>query len=415
MIALIGACATPPAAGDVTIIFAGSALGVEGRVLAAQVARFERAEPHVHVRVQRTPDDASQRHQLFVQWLNAHVGEPDVFQLDVVWTPEFAAAEWIMPLTRWQPDVRDFFPGVVAADRWAGALYAVPWWTDVGMLYWRTDLMAHAPGSMRELAEQLRASRAAGAVRDGLVWQGARYEGLVTVFVEFLGAFGGRIMDDSGRVVVGSPQAVAALSFMNDLIRDGLVPRDAMTWHEEEARLDFQNGNAAMMRNWPYAYALMNDSGTSRVAGRFAVAPMPAADGGSPTATLGGQQLAINARSAHPNEAYRLIAYLTAPAQMLERAQLSGAFPPRQALYRGGALDSALAIPAADARAVLEHATPRPVTPIYSQLSDLLQIQLHRALTGQATPANALAEAARQMNALVDRTRVRELAAGKAR
>lgn len=413
----VAACGRERAANAqaITLTIAGSAVGAEGQVLAMQVARFERIEPGVRVRIQRAPDDATQRHQLFVQWLNAHVGQPDVLQLDVIWTPEFAAAGWILPLTRWKPDVADFFPGVIAADRWRDTLYALPWWTDAGMLYWRTDLLPRAPATMAELADDITSARRSGRAADGLVWQGARYEGLVTVFVEFLGAFGGRIMDDSGRVVVNAPPAEAALSFMCDLVRGGLVPRAAMTWHEEEARLAFQSGRAVAMRNWPYAYTLMSDSSSSRIAGRYAVAPMPAAPGGAPSAALGGQQLAINAYAEHPDAAYRLIAYLTAPAQLLERARIAGSFPPRRSLYGEPALDSALGIPSADARAVLEHATPRPVTPIYSQLSELLQIQLHRALTGQVTPAAALGEAARTMTALVERTRVRTLAAGSAR
>ncbi|HET8649380.1 MAG TPA: ABC transporter substrate-binding protein [Gemmatimonadales bacterium] len=404
--AALGACRGGSNDRPVTVTIAGSAVGAEGEVLSRQVAQFEQDHPAIDVIIQRTPDDATQRHQLFVQWLNAHVGRPDVLQLDVIWTPEFAAAGWILPLTRWTPRTDDFFPGVIAADRWRDTLYAIPWWTDVGMLYWRTDLLAHAPADLDSLPQQLAAIRSQGGPRYGLVWQGARYEGLVTVFVEFLGAFGGEIMNDSGAVVVDSPRAIAALSFMRNLIRSGAVPSAAMTWHEEEARAAFQQGNAVLMRNWPYAYALMNDSTQSRVAGRFAVAPMPAALGGTPTAALGGQQLAINRWSEHPDSAWELVAFLTAPAQMLQRAQISGSFPPRRSLYDDPALDSALAVPSATARALLEHATPRPVTPVYSQLSDLLQIQLHRALTGQAAPADALHEAARQMNALLERSRL---------
>jgi multiple sugar transport system substrate-binding protein len=290
----------------------------------------------------------------------------------------------------------------------------MPWWMDVGMLYWRTDLLERAPATMDEMVAGLRSARAApGAPAAGLVWQGARYEGLVTVFVEFLGGFGGRIMDDSGRIVVDDAKGIHALSLMCELVRDGLVPRDALTWHEEESRLAFENGNAVLMRNWPYAYALMSDSAASRVAGRFAVAPMPAAPGGSQSATLGGQQLAINAHSTHADAAYRLIAYLTAPEQELERARVAGNFPPRRSLYDDPALRASLPIPADRVREILEHATLRPVTPIYSQLSELLQIQLHRALTGQAAPDAALHDAARQMTAIVERTRVRELIAGR--
>jgi multiple sugar transport system substrate-binding protein len=410
LVVLLG-CGRGRAEPGTVITFSGSALGAEGAVLARHITRFMQANPGIRVKVQPTPDDATQRHQLFVQWLNARAGDPDVLQLDVVWTAEFAAAEWILPLTRWRPEVSAFYPATVTANTWAGALYALPWWVDVGMLYWRTDLLARAPMSMAELADDAHRARSAG-IPYGIVWQGARYEGLVTVFLEYLGGFGGRVLADDGRVIVDSPEAVRALNFMRDLVRDGSSPQDVLTWHEEESRFAFQNGTAVMMRNWPYAYGVMGDARTSRVAGKFAAVPMPAAPGGVPTATLGGSELAINAYTEHPDAAYRLIAFLTAPEQMLERATVGG-YPARPALYGDPRLRSALPIPAAEARAILERATPRPVTPIYSQLSELLQIQLHRALTGQAEPAAALTEAAARMNALVERTRVRELTAQK--
>jgi multiple sugar transport system substrate-binding protein len=394
------------------LTFSGSALGAEGAVLSRQVARYMLLNPDTRVLVQRTPDDATQRHQLYVQWLNAHVGEPDILQLDVIWTAEFAAAGWIVPLSKWNPDVSGLFAGAVAADTWANTLYAMPWWMDVGMLYWRTDLLGRAPATMEELRAGIARVRASSnAPANGLVLQGARYEGLVTGFEEFLGGFGGRIMDDRGGIVVDSPEGVRALTFLCDLVRAGSVPRDALTWHEEESRLAFQNGNAVLMRNWPYAYALMNDTAQSRVAGKFGVVPMPAAPGGRPTASLGGQQLAINAYSRHKDAAYRLIAYLTSPEQMVERVQVAGNFPPLRAIYDDPRVKANLPIPTEQLRSVLERATPRPVTPVYSQLSELLQIQLHRALTGQAPPEAALRAAAQQMNALVERTRVRELLA----
>ena len=129
----------------------GSSVGTEGETLARQLDRFMRANPDVRVRIQETPDDATQRHQLYVQWLNAHVGRPDVLQLDVVWTAELAAAGWILPLDRFAPDERDFFPATTTANRWRGSLYALPWFVDVGMLYWRTDLMPSPPETMADL------------------------------------------------------------------------------------------------------------------------------------------------------------------------------------------------------------------------------------------------------------------------
>lgn len=389
----------------------GSALGAEGQVLTRQIERFERENAGIRVRIQRTPDDATQRRQLYVQWLNARVGTPDILQLDVVWTPEFAAAGWILPLDRFGPEGDDFFPATLEANTWQGRLFALPWFVDVGMLYWRTDLMDAPPASLEELvALAQRGVSAPGGPARGVVWQGARYEGLVTVFVEYLGGFGGEILTADSRVAVDSPEAVRALSFMRDQIaRHRIAPREVLTWHEEETRFAFQNGTAVFMRNWPYAYSLLDQPNESRVAGRFGIAPMPAAPGGHPTATLGGAQLAINAHSRHPEAAYRLIAYLTAPEQMLERAEVVGQYPARRSVFADPRLAAALAAPPAEVQRIVESATPRPVSPIYTQISEILQIHLHRALVGQSEPEQALRAAAREMERVIERTGVREV------
>jgi multiple sugar transport system substrate-binding protein len=365
------------------VTISGSAVGKEGELLARQIARFMAANPGVVVRIQQTPDDATQRHQLYVQWLNAHVGTPDVLQLDVVWTAEFAAAGWIAPLDG--ADTRDFFPSTLEACRWRSRLYALPWFVDAGMLYRRTDLVPRAPQTLAELdADALHRN-----VPYGIVWQGARYEGLVTVYAEILGAYGGTILDRDGRVAVSSEAGVRALAFLRDQLQRGIAPREALTWHEEECRFAFQNGKAMFMRNWPYAVASLRDAHIA-----FAISPMPAMPGGRATATLGGAPLAINAWSAHRQLAQRLIAFLTAPEQMRERFRVAGQYPPRMSLYDDPQL--------AAARAVVEAATPRPVTPIWAELSDELQVALHRALTGEAEPKAALSDAAARMQRIID-------------
>lgn len=399
---LVIGCANSDARDPLT--FSGSAVGREAEVLRTQLARFA-DERGIEVEIRATPDSADQRHQLYVQWLNARSPEPDVLQLDVVWTPEFAAAGWLLPFDRFAPDVADFFPATIEANRWRSALYGLPWFVDVGMLYFRTDVFDGAPETFEALSRgALRGVRERG-LRYGVVWQGARYEGLMTVFLEHLGGFGGEILDEEGAVVVDSGAAIAALTWMRDAIhRDGIVPAAALTWHEEETRFAFQNGTAAAMRNWPYAQALLT-SGDSHVAGRFAVAPMPAVpDVGTPTAALGGSQLAINARTGQPDEAWALVAFLTAPEQMLERARVVGQFPSRRSLFEPGAgLDNTLGIDPGSAREIIGAARPRPVTPVYTQLSEILQIRLHRALTRQQEPRDALMDAAAEMRALLDR------------
>jgi multiple sugar transport system substrate-binding protein len=391
-------CATP----EPRLTFSGSAVGAEGDLIRQQLDRFARLHPDVHVEIRVTPDAADQRHQLYVQWLNARAAEPDVLQLDVIWIAEFAAAGWILPLDAVDDD---FFPAALAASRWQGREFAVPWFVDVGLLYWRTDLLSAAPASLANLRADAREAIRTGRADQGLVWQGARYEGLVTVFLEHLTAFGGAVFDERGRIIVDRSEAVRALTFMRDSIRtDGIVPAAALAWQEEHTRFAFQSGRAVFMRNWPYAWTLLARADQSAVANRVGVIPFPAADGGRESAALGGAQLAINRYTAEPDLARALVDFLTAPEQMLERARVAGQLPARPSLFQERALAESLSLPLPEVYRALEVAIARPVTPIYSELSDSLQVHVHRALSGQEQPDEALGEAAREIQALLDRT-----------
>ena len=191
---------------------------------------------------------------------------------------------------------------------------------------------------------------------------------------------------------------------MVEAVREGVVPPAALGWQEEQTRFAFQNGQAAFMRNWPYARPMLDDAGQSKVPGRFAVTAFPPADGGTATAALGGSALAINAFSRQPDAAYALVEFLLDPEQMIERARVTGQYPPRPALYDTPGLSEALQTDTAALRTILERAVPRPITPVYAELSEILQVSLHRALSGQQPPRTALQEAARAIRALLTRT-----------
>jgi len=398
----LSGCGPAQPESETVLVFPGSSVGAEAELLTRQLRRFEALHAGVRVVVLPTPDAADERHQLYVQWLNAKTPDPDVLQVDVIWTPEFAAAGWLRPLDGAVADAADFFPATLEAHRHAGHLYAVPWFADVAMLYYRSDLVAHAPRTYDELAAL---AERPGTTR-GYVWQGARYEGLVAVFSEVLGAFGGNIVDGAGNVSVDAPEAVRALTFLKTTIGRA-SPERVLSFREEQTRYAFQNGEALFMRNWPYALPLLEDRAKSKVAGRVAIAPLPSMPGGQPTATLGGSALAINARSDHPDQAKQLIEFLTAPEQMLERAAALNQLPPRQSSYHDPRLSAALGRPLAPLRRIVETARPRPATPYWSELSRILQVHLHRALTAQEPESSALHAAAREMRAVLTETQAR--------
>jgi multiple sugar transport system substrate-binding protein len=153
---LLTACARTSDKNETVLTFSGSALGAEGTLVQKQLKQFMVLNPGIRVELQRTPDDASQRHQLYVQWLNARVGNPSILQLDVIWTPEFAAAGWVLPLTQYGPVSSEFFPATIEANTWAGKLYALPWFADVGLLYRRTDLVSREPATLEDMVASAR-------------------------------------------------------------------------------------------------------------------------------------------------------------------------------------------------------------------------------------------------------------------
>src|SRR4029077_7346937 len=132
--------------------------------------------------------------------------------------------------------------------------FAIPWYLDVGVLHYRTDLASRAPRTYDELVQASLELLRAGAVRNGYVWQARQYEGLVCNVYEAIWGHGGAALDQ-GVVVVDTPEARAALGYLRSLLERGVSPRSITSQSEEESRRVFQAGDAAFLRNWPYAYA----------------------------------------------------------------------------------------------------------------------------------------------------------------
>ena len=401
------ACMSQETAGPVLVMAGGS--GPEEEHIHKQLAAFHRTHPHIKVVYQSTPSSASARHTLFVTWLSSGSSEVDVLNLDVIWIPEFAAAGWILPLDNFlfqgSYPLADFLPAGLACSRYLGKLFALPWYVDAGLLYYRRDLyeaLGLAPPRTFSDLHKLRALQDKFGLPFGFLFQGQSYEGLVCVVLEFLWGNGGEVFDEEGRLVLDSPQNREALTLLVDLIyRRGVSPLAVATFLEEDCRYAFQEGYAAVMRNWPYAYALMEQSG-SPVKGRFAVLPPLHGPEGRPVAVFGGGALAINAFSRHPEASMELIRFLLKPENLRKRALALGMLPPLKSLYN----DPALTMPfpyLAPLKEVFLTAKPRPITPLYSFISDILRLHFSRALTRQETPEQALRSAQMEIAAMLAR------------
>ncbi|HEU4952293.1 MAG TPA: extracellular solute-binding protein, partial [Holophagaceae bacterium] len=281
-----------------------------------------------------------------------------------------------------------------------GRLVALPWFIGAGVLYYRKDLLEKyripVPRTWDDLAAaaaRIQAGeRAAGDPRMwGYVFQGRAYEGLTCNALEWLASSGGgTVVDPSGRVSVDNPAAAAALDRAAGWVGT-IAPRGVLNYMEEEARGVFQSGHAVFMRNWPYAWGLVQAPG-SPVRGKVGMAPLPAGAGGAPAAALGGWSLAVSRFSRHPAEAAALARYLTGAAEQRRRA-LGGEFlPTYRALYRDPELRRRYPF-LPELRAILDGAVARPSAATgwqYNRVSAAFWEAVHETLSGEASGAESL-------------------------
>ncbi|MHB2015494.1 MAG: ABC transporter substrate-binding protein [Candidatus Xenobia bacterium] len=362
---------------------------------------FEKTHPNITVQFVEMPNDSDTQHNQYATCFVAEDPTVDVCAIDVVWSAEFGSAGWATPLedrfnaAEWN----QFLPGPLATCRYKSHTYGVPWYVDAGMLYCNMKLLHEVgindpPQTWDELVADCKKVQTKHPDVMGLVCQCKQYEGLLCDFTEFVWENGGEILDGDGRPVVDSQQNIDSLTFMRSLIEQHIVPRDVLVWTEQESLNQFETGNVVFMRNWPYAWEKCQESDPVR--GQVKVVPLPHGPHGSSAATLGGWNLMISKFSRHPEEAWEFVKYYTSYENQKRLFESATILPTRTAVYQDADVLKQWPV-MADFYKVMVHARPRPVTPYYSEVSDLLQSRVHAVLTGERGAADALHSAQNSM------------------
>lgn len=385
----------PP--GKIRLVLKQQPLWGEPEHFRALLTQFEREHPDVEVVPEYLPNSSDLAHQFYLTALEGGAADFDVMVIDVIWAPEFARAGWAADLSGYFPPEQlraDFLSGPADAVIVNEKTYAVPWYIDVGLLYYRTDLVPRAPKTYAELEAFAKGAMQEDPTLAGYVWQGKQYEGLNCNVFEAIWGHGGEALKD-GRMQLDTPEAAAGLGYLNRLLATGVSPSSVTAAAEEEARRIFGSGRAVFMRNWPYAWN-EGQKPDSPIRGKFAYAPLPTLSGEPGSGALGGWQLAINAHAPKERQeaAARLIRHLTSHEANLLLAVKYSRNPPRRAVYADAALLSSAPF-IASLLPVVEHARPRPVTPWYTLIADPLQGEFSAAVAGLRSPEVSLRRAQR--------------------
>jgi multiple sugar transport system substrate-binding protein len=373
----IDANAAEGAKGDVTLCLPKDVSGAFTKTIAA----FNAEGSGVTAKLVELPESADQQRNQLVQRSEARSGECDVMGIDIIWTAEFASQGWVKDLTPVIEQRKDeFIPSTLETGHYDGKYWAMPHNSNAALLYYRSDQVSEAPAAWEDVYDL-------AADNDGIAYQGAAYEGLTCDFLELLYSAGGTVLSEDGKSsAIDSQQTRDALDFMVNGIKDGAAPKSVVTAMEEQSRRTFENGNATFMRNWPYAYATGQKS---KIKGKFEITTLPGFNGNPGVGVLGGTNLAISEYTDNPGAALAVVNYFT--SEVGQRLIGEGATPPATvAAYDVKSVRKAIGLPD-EIKAAVAQAQPRPVSPVYPQVSQAIYENVNKALSGDLSTDDAVA------------------------
>lgn len=352
--------------------------------------------PDQKVTLIELPEDADAQRQQMIQNATAKSDAYSVLDVDNIWTAEFAANRYIVELPQDQFPIADFLPPVINAAKYKDRLFAVPSSSDGGLLYYRKDLLDAAgvtapPKTWAELTDACAKVKAtpAGASLNCYAGQFQKYEGLTVNAAEAINSAGGVITDDAGKPNVNTPQAKEGLDFLVNGFKNGYIAKEALTYKEEDGRRAFQEGKLIFMRQWPYAYSLMNKSdGSSAVAGKFAAAPLPGLSGPG-VSSLGGHALAISAFAKNKKTSLEFIKFFTSKQVSRDQMVKATKAPVYTSIYDDTELQAQFPFLTVLKQSILS-ATPRPKVVRYGDATLAIQDAAYGALQGNMTTDQAL-------------------------
>ncbi len=369
---------------------------------------FNAQHPNGKVTVHELPDNADQQRQQMIQ--NVQIKNPKmaVVSVDVVWTSEFAANSYIVAPPEGSIDTSKWLKAAVDAATYFNKLYAIPSTSDGGLLYYRTDLLkkygfSAPPTTFDEMKQQC--DKIIAGEKDSklncFAGQYNKYEGLTVNVAEAINSAGGVIVGDDGKPNVNTPEATKGLGTLVDWFKDGTIPKGAITWQEEDGRRAFQAGQLVFHRNWGYVYNLANKTdGSSKVAGKFAVAPLPGITVTPGVSSLGGHSFGITSTGENKGTALDFVKYMTTAENQKAQALATSSAPVLESLYNDPDLVKAFPMYPTLLKSI-QSAKPRPKVVNYGDVTLAIQDSSYSALQGQIPTDQALQQMQSKLETLI--------------
>ncbi len=354
----------------------------------------------------------------------------DVITADIPWTAAFAKNRWVTDLTGKffrTFKQKDFLESTLNAASYQYKVWGVPWYSDVGMIYYRKDLLEKSgysspPNTWDELGEMSAKIVQDEKIENGFVFQGAEYEGGVANALEYIWNSGGRVLTgnisvaatfgqnviDPNVITINSENAARGLDTARSLVANGISPQSVTEFRELQCSQNFLSGNSVFMRNWPYAYGLIFDPSTSSITKeQVGIWKLPTSEiDGRSYSCQGGWNLMINkyCKEGKIDAAWTFIEYLTSPEQQRFMALNGGFFPTRSDLYDDTSIQQKVPPILLGAEAI-RNSRIRPVTPFYHQISPRIAKVFTSTLKGSYNGSEAVTILEKELRTILRKNR----------
>lgn len=408
LLAACGGSSSSTSSGPVTIQFA--ALVDNTGEQTAEINKFNQMNTgKINVQYVQLPPVATDQYSKFVTAFQSGSATPDVVHIDVTWPAQFATPGWLAPLDSYVSSsyLSQFWPSAANVGKVNGHIYGIQRYMDIGMLYYRTDLVQKYGGGtpprtrddLQAMATKILAGEAGNGVKYGYLLPGKKIEVAVDEWLEYIWGAGGNIGQPGSLNVSGSTQ-VAGLQYMHDLIYTlKLAPSGTDTYANNDILALFENGLAPFMRNWTFAYALANNPSKSKVAGKVGVTTTLATAGNTGHGCTGGWVLAINANSQHKDEAWKFIDYMLSKDTQTSLSMNAGLISSRPDVVNDATVQAKVSY-FNQLSTILNSGNNRPQLVHYNQFTTPLQAAINGVLSNQGSPSSALSDAQAQVGSL---------------
>lgn len=372
--------------------------------LAEFLETWNSEHPDEEVTLIELPESADEQRTQMINNAQAKSDAYTVLGLDVVWTAEFAANQWVVALPEDKFPLDELIPATVVTGTYFEKLYGVPFTTNAELLFSRTDLLEQAgldgpPETFEELYSAIETLQEEDPDLLGFGSQYSKYEGLTVQAAGLVASAGGQLFDDEGKPHADSAEAITGIQTVRDGFDKGFIPQEALTYKEEESRAAYQDGRLAFLQNWPYVWALgQAEDGSSKVNGKMVASLVPGIDGPG-SSTLGGLNLGVSAFAKNKGTAVDFIAFMVDAVQQKGWGLATSQAPANAGVYEDQEmLDAFPFLP--QLKDAIDKGTSRPAVVQYGEVTQAIQEATYACFSGEKDAEAAMTDLQTQLTEL---------------